>query len=267
MSDKKITYQQIRNATVKLVYHEITILVDPYLVQKGGSGCFPIAPKPEMKKVKNPLNELPMPIEEIIKGIDAVIVTHTHADHWDEIAAKSIPKTIPIFVQNESDQNLIKNQGFSKVIIVGIDTPFKGITITKNEGKHGTDDVLKYFGVEGFEKCMGFALKAEGEKTLYFTGDTIWTKNFELGIEKHNPDYIVMNAGLPLYDGTVGSSTMGQNDVKKCCEMFKHPKVIVTHLDSLIHCSCNSETMKKFVEENKLQDRVIIPKDGETINI
>ena len=26
--------------------------------------------------------------------------------------------------------------------IVDIDTPFKGITITKNEGKHGTDDKI-----------------------------------------------------------------------------------------------------------------------------
>ena len=45
---------------------------------------------------------------------------------------------------------------------------------------------------------MGFALRAPGEKTVYFSGDTIWTENFELAIKKYNPDYIVMNAALPL---------------------------------------------------------------------
>ncbi len=44
-----------------------------------------------------------MSINEILKRVDAIIVTHTHGDHWDEDAAKNIPINIPIFVQNESD--------------------------------------------------------------------------------------------------------------------------------------------------------------------
>ena len=266
MSDKNIIYQQIRNATVKIKYHGLTFLVDPYLVPKGASGCFAISPKPEMKKIKNPMNDLPMPIKEIIEGVDAVIVTHTHGDHWDEDAAKNIPLNIPIFVQNNFDKNIIQSQWFKDVRIVDIDTPFKGITITKNEGKHGTDDVLRHFE-KGFEICMGFILRASEEKTIYFTGDTIWTKNFEIAVEKYEPDYIAMNAALPLYEGMEGSSTMGQEDVKKCCDMYKKPKVIVTHLDSMAHCFCTSETIKKFVQENNISDRVIIPKDGETLTL
>ena len=47
--------------------------------------------------------------------------------------------------------------------IVDIDTPFKGITITKSEGKHGTDDVIEHFG-KGCEICMGFTFRAPEEK-------------------------------------------------------------------------------------------------------
>ena len=130
-----------------------------------------------MKKIKNPMNDLPMPIKEIIEGVDAVIVTHTHGDHWDEDAAKNIPLNIPIFVQNNFDKNIIQSQGFKDVRIVDIDTPFKGITITKNEGKHGTDDVLdiskkdsKYvwdFSYEHQKKKLFILLEIQfGQKTL-----------------------------------------------------------------------------------------------------
>ena len=113
--------------------------------------------------------------------------------------------------------------------------------------------------------CMGFILKAEGEKTTYFTGDTVWIKNFEFEIEKYNPDYIIMNAALPKYDGVDGSSTIGEEDIVKCCKIYKHPKIVVTHLDCLIHCECTSKTIKKIEEENKIQNRVLIPNDGEII--
>jgi len=39
-----------------------------------------MAPKPELKKMRLPLNDLPMTVDEIIKDIDAVIITHTHYD-------------------------------------------------------------------------------------------------------------------------------------------------------------------------------------------
>ena len=59
-----------------------------------------------------PLDDLPKSVDEILKGADAVVVTHTHLDHWDEAAAKSINKDTPIFFQNASDQTLIQKQGF-----------------------------------------------------------------------------------------------------------------------------------------------------------
>ena len=40
----------------------------------------------------------------------------------------------------------MKSQGFTDVRIVELETQFNGITITKTEAKHGTDDVLTHFG-------------------------------------------------------------------------------------------------------------------------
>ena len=95
--------------------------------------------------------DLPISMDEILKNLDAVIVTHTHYDHWDEYASKLIPKHIPIFVQSNSDKRLIQKQGFKDVRVVGDKTPFNGITITRIGALHGFDD-----------NCMGFVLKAPG---------------------------------------------------------------------------------------------------------
>ena len=55
--------------------------------------AFPSPRKDQM----NPLVDLPMPVEDIINGIDAVIVTHLHLDHWDDIAKEVLPKEIKLF--------------------------------------------------------------------------------------------------------------------------------------------------------------------------
>ena len=94
MSHKPLTFQQIRNATGRIVYNGLTLLVDPILDPKGECPGFELATTPERKAMRNPLIDLPCPIEDILKDLEAVILTHTHLDHWEALAARLIPKYI-----------------------------------------------------------------------------------------------------------------------------------------------------------------------------
>ena len=161
---------------------------------------------------------------------------------------------------------MIVDQGFTDVRVLGINTPFKGITITKTRGQHGSDEMYSIpIIAEKFGDVMGFVFKAEGYKTVFFAGDTIFNDYVELAMKKFKPDIIVVNAAEGVYEGLKGSSIMGRDDVKKIYEMCKDAKIIPVHFDSFCHGLCDSEKMKKFVEENKLQDRVIVPFDGEVL--
>ena len=60
---------------------------------------------------------------------------------------------------------------------------------------------------------------------------------------------------------------MGPDDIKKLYEMCKESKIIPVHMNSYPHCTYTIETMKKFVEDNKFQDRVIVPNDGELFEL
>lgn len=66
----------IRHATLKLEYCGRTLLVDPMLLPAESSSAIPNTPNPR----PNPLVDLPISIEEVIGGVDAALVTHTHRD-------------------------------------------------------------------------------------------------------------------------------------------------------------------------------------------
>ena len=268
MTDKQIKMHHIRNCTEKLFYSGLVILVDPFFTPKGYYPGFDLCPTLEGKKTRVPLVDLKVPIDEIIKDIDAIIVTHTHFDHWDEYTSKYIPKFVPIFVQNISDKKIIQNQGFSDVRVLGINVPFKGITITKTLGQHGTDQMFSNTTIaENFGESMGFVLKAPGLKTIYFTGDTIYHDYVELALKKHKPDIIVAFAADCRYEGLEGSSMMGPNDIKKLYDDWKNSTIIAVHMDSFCHGASTIESMKKFAKEKNIQDRVIVPTDNEILKL
>lgn len=132
----QIDYQHIRNATAKIQFSGTTFLVDPYLAPKASYPGFDGTVHSEKR---NPLIDMSFSIPEVLKGVDAVIVTHTHADHWDEVAQKQIPKDLPIFVQNAGDASIIRSQGFKDVRVIGQNTEFNQIKLSKISGQHGTN--------------------------------------------------------------------------------------------------------------------------------
>ena len=63
--------QLIRNATMRLEYAGQMLLLDPFFAPKHSLPSFAgVSP--------NPTVELPMPIQDIIKDIDACLVSHLH---------------------------------------------------------------------------------------------------------------------------------------------------------------------------------------------
>jgi L-ascorbate metabolism protein UlaG (beta-lactamase superfamily) len=79
--------------------------------------------------LRNPLVELPFSIETIV-DVDAVIVTHTHDDHWDEAAIAAIPKTLPVYVQHDADAAAAR-PGFCDIRLLSEDSAFADVALVK----------------------------------------------------------------------------------------------------------------------------------------
>lgn len=156
--------QQIRNATITLVYGGTKFLIDPIFSDKGAFVSFPSF---DYEGVKNPLTDLPLPIEDITKDVDYVIVTHTHIDHWDPKAAETLNKDLPILVQDENDRDVIVKSGFKNVTIVGETEELNGVTLIKRPTKHFVNDETKEVLAEltaGVTDVMGIVFKADNKK-------------------------------------------------------------------------------------------------------
>ncbi|MGG4202208.1 MBL fold metallo-hydrolase [Peribacillus frigoritolerans] len=250
----KIT--QIRNATIVVEYANKKFLIDPMLAEKGRYPSFPGTIRQDQN---NPSVSLPTSADNIISGVDAVIVTHLHLDHFDEAAQRLLPKDIKMFVQNEEDAKEVQNTGFHNVEVLTKDTVFEGIQFVKTRGEHGRgEELLKLMG----EVC-GVVFKHPSEKTLYVAGDTVWYEGVQEELDTHKPDIIVVNGGdnqLIEY----GSLIMGKEDIYEVHKAAPNAKVISVHMEAVNHWTLSREELKSFSKEKGFSSNMFVPEDGES---
>ena len=260
--------KQIRNATIVLDYDDQRILIDPFLGDKGSYDPFPSLVGNE----KNPIIDLPVSIDSIIKDIDLVIVTHTHIDHWDPKAAEVLNKDLPFVVQNEADAKVIREDGFKDVTILENNMTFEGITLTKTPGQHYVDLETKKFmdGASGVTEAMGIIFSAEKEATLYLAGDTIWYTGVKETLATYQPEIIILNAGGNQFamdndDSDSGRLLMNEKEVFKVHQAAPNAKIVASHMEAVNHWYTTRDDLKMIAKNNNFEKLLFVPEDGETV--
>lgn len=254
-------FQQIRNATAIIEYAGRRFLVDPML---SGKGSFPGFPGTANCELSNPLVDLPVPIHELSQ-VDAVILTHTHADHWDETAKAVLPKDLLVFVQNKQDQEELGSAGFTNIRVLGSETEFEGIRLIKTPGQHGSDAIMEKLG-DLLGTVCGVIFKHPSEKTLYLAGDTVWNHHVEDSLETYNPEVVILNSGDAQVVG-LGSIIMGKWDVLKVHEAVPNAKLIATHMEAVNHAVLSRKELREFSIKKGFDTSLAVPEDGETVVI
>ncbi|WP_206368229.1 MBL fold metallo-hydrolase [Sphingobacterium sp. B16(2022)] len=258
---KNASIQLIRNATVVFQYCEKEFLIDPMLAKKG---AYPGFPGTANSHLRNPMVELPVEVKNLLNP-DALIVTHMHADHWDEVAVKMLPKDKTVFAQNDADAAAIKLQGFNNIEVLDADSHYGNIKLQKTHAQHGSDEA---YADAQMAKLLGHAsgifFTHADQKSVYFAGDAIWNQDFESQLKKLNPDVVVLNTGDAQVDG-IGAIIMGKEDVYKVHQILPQATIIAIHMEAINHCILTRKALADYVEEKGIADKVIIPADGQKI--
>lgn len=254
-------FHQIRNATAVIEYAGTRFLIDPMLAPKRS---FPGFPGTMNSHLANPLVALPVPLEKII-DVDAVIVTHTHPDHWDATAKELLPKDLPFLVQNEDDASEIRQAGFTDVRLLDRVGHFRDIHLIKTNGQHGSDKAMAELGDILGQVC-GVIFMHPDEKSLYLAGDTVWNHHVRDIIAEYEPEIIIVNSGDAQVIG-LGSIIMNKNDVLEVHNACPKASIIATHMEAVNHATLSRKELKTFLTKHGSMDRVLIPEDGEIVQV
>ncbi len=242
--------QLIRHATCVLTYRGKNLLLDPMLSDAGTLA--PVVNSPNSQP--NPLVEIPQSALDLA-AMEAVLLTHTHRDHFDDAAAKRIPKHIPVFCQPEDERKLLE-LGFLAVMPVHETVRWSGFCIMRTGGRHGHGEIGEKMG-----PVAGYVLQADDEPCLYIAGDTVWCPEVGAALTAYQPEYILLfggearfNEGRPI--------TMGSRDIYEVATRARLAKLAVVHMEAFNHCLLRRDELQAFLQERGLLKQVCIPKDG-----
>jgi L-ascorbate metabolism protein UlaG (beta-lactamase superfamily) len=232
----------VRSATVILEVGGRRILVDPMLDDAGARPPVEGTANP----VRNPTVPLPFPAEDVVSGIDAVIVTHRHRDHLDARGAELTPRDVPVLCQPE-DEDALRELGLD-VRAIEHEIELYGLRIVRVPARHGSGAMA-----EALAPVSGFVLD-----DLYLAGDTVWYEAVEETIVRHRPRIAVVNAGGACFrEG--GLIVMGIDDVREVAERV--PVVVAVHMEALNHCFLTRGELRAALPS------VLVPEDGETLDV
>ncbi|OCO98953.1 MULTISPECIES: MBL fold metallo-hydrolase [unclassified Ensifer] len=245
--------QLIRNATLKLDYAGHTVLVDPFLGPKHSLPSF-------AGRSPNPLVELLVDIDTILAGVELVIISHLHEDHFDDTAKERVPKGLPIFCQ-PGDEQAIRAAGFRDVTPLSDNASWQGLTLTRRDGSHGLGPVVQDMG-----PVIGFSLEAKGEPTVYWAGDTVFYPPVEKTIGDMRPDIVVTHSCGAKWNGDL--IVMDAEQTIKVCETAKNSLVVATHMEALDHATVSRSELRAAADAHGIPlTKLVIPDDGEVLTL
>ncbi|BAL84887.1 hypothetical protein SELR_pSRC100800 (plasmid) [Selenomonas ruminantium subsp. lactilytica TAM6421] len=257
---------QIRNATNRLEYADKTFLIDPWLMPKHQFSFVDVPGRPyhvpdEMKEhLPMPFYDLPMPMEEILAGVDYYLVTHIHPDHidmsMDGTVGAPLDKNVPVICQNEADAAIFQKSGFHDVTVLSeTGMLFGPAKLTKVPALHGT--------VNPCGDAMGVMFESAAEKIFYLAGDTVWYPAVADTLKRWQPEIVALNccAAETVENGRL---IMDAEDVHCVAKTMPNARLYLTHLDNVAHAALTRHTLK-----GRLADRNVtnydMPKDGQSV--
>jgi L-ascorbate metabolism protein UlaG (beta-lactamase superfamily) len=243
----------LRNATGRLAYGEAHFVIDPSL---GPAHSWPEVPWIANPR-PNPLVDLPIPPDHVFDGVSAVLQTHLHVDHLDEVGIASLPDGLPVFCQ-PSDGAVLVGHGIAAAEPVERNTEHAGTRIHRVAARHGFGPMADLAG-----PSSGYVLESSAEPTLYITGDTVWCEDVAETLTRFQPDVIVANAGgAELANGE--RLIMDVDDVTRLAKAAPQAHIIVVHLEAVSHCLCSREAHRRA---HPHRPKVSVPDDGEIIDL
>ncbi len=209
----------------------------------------------------DPTFELPVPIDDL-SAIDAVIITHMHANYYSPCALELFPHDIKLFVQNEEEVVRLEALDFTNVeYLKDYGTLMDGVWVVKVE--HSLDDESNT--TNEHETC-GVILNHLHEKSLYIMGNTPFYETLNDLFMDVSPDVIVANCGvLPSLDDRY--LAMKKEDFHEISKSTIESRILAAYMKPLAHTESNRRSLTDFAKKMGFESRFSTLSDGQTYEL
>ncbi|VVB60931.1 L-ascorbate-6-phosphate lactonase UlaG [uncultured archaeon] len=200
---------------------------------------------------------------ETLPKIDAVLISHAHRDHLDKWSMEQFPKGTPVLI-SKGNGDILRDRGFTDVRELDIwnETTIKGIKITATPAKHSG---ARNSATADYPLALSYVI--EGNRTVYFAGDTGLSNSFEEIGNKYKIDVALLPIGAYKPRWFMKSHHMSPEDALDAMEMLGAKEMVPIHWGSfrmaLDSTDEPKEVLLKLIENSSMKEKVHILENGE----
>jgi L-ascorbate metabolism protein UlaG (beta-lactamase superfamily) len=254
----------VGNATTLIRYNGFTLLTDPNFLHRGerahlGYGI-------TSKRLTDPAIE-----PDDLPPLDAIVLSHLHGDHWDQVAERSLDPATPIITTPHAAHRL-RRRGFERA--VGLKTweehslrnDHGALTITSTPARHARGTVESLLPpVMG--SVLEFRHEGHVDLRLHISGDTLLDRRLR-EIAERFPD---LDVGIVHLGGTkllgLFPASMDGAEGADWAGLLEPGLVLPVHFDDYPVFTSPIEDFLSHMRLAGLDDRVIRLDRGETYTL
>ncbi|MFV1851926.1 MAG: MBL fold metallo-hydrolase [Thalassospira sp.] len=203
-----------------------------------------------------------------LSSVDLMIISHMHEDHFDQLAEKSLPKSLRTIVPTNDAENLA-GKGFQNQMIMDwgqsttITTKNGQITVTVIPAHHSPNPQVNAMLGKGNGYWLTFET-GDWRKDIYWTGDTFPTDEVMAAVKTHGiPDILIPHMGAVGTTGPLGQISMGAEQVLQMADTLGQPNILPIHHSTY---PLYLEPVSRLIEQTDFaQTRIDLIAEGSTI--
>lgn len=250
--------EQIRHATIIITFREYKVIVDPMFSPKGSMLSRRGNKLLKLKKC-NPMVELPEDMKKRLNGVTHALITYNHFDHIDEDAVDYLKRHSIVVFCSEEDEEDLRRKGLKAIPLKNSqENYFFDGSIRPIPGRHGWGWTGRVMG-----HGVGYFIEMPGEPSLYIAGDTVLTEEVKSVITDLKPEWTVLAGGKAKL-GAGKPLLMSEDELLEAVELSSG-RVILNHLEAMDHCLIDRKKLREIMRKNKLENKAVIPNDGDII--
>lgn len=270
-ASQTVAISWLGGATMLIDFDGHRILTDPTLGE-GEQAYFMADPNEMFDLTKGPnarhhARTTPFPGLDV-SSVDLMMISHMHEDHFDQMAEKSLPKSLRTIIPTNDTENLA-GKGFNNQLIMDwgqsttITTKNGKITITALPADHSPNPQINAILGKGNGYWLTFEID-DWRKDIYWTGDSFPTDTVMTAVKSHGtPDILIPHMGAVGTTGPLGQISMGAEQVLQMAEALGQPNILPIHHSTY---PLYLEPVSRLIEQTDFaQTRIDLIAEGSTI--